>query len=257
MLINITLSMSKNSTRQEKGSALCHAANHGWSKIVLADVDFADTTPEGKLALSYAVQSGDSDTVAALLKERIPATLKDGYDWIPLHYAAEAGHVSVIQMLLKDPNVVPDSKARHNDTPLWHAAVNGHEAVAKSFAALGESSVDVDAANQWQTTPLMKAAKRGNDGVVRLVLSMETVNPDASNEDGCSVLWYAANPGHEEITKWLLETSRVDANANNKVGETVLRTKVENGHGALVKVLLTVGGAYPDTESLFQAVEPG
>ncbi|KAF5564565.1 ankyrin repeat-containing protein [Fusarium phyllophilum] len=243
-LINVTLSMSKTSMPQQKGSALCTAASHGWSEIVLAllelgaDADFADTTAGGKRALSYAAESGDTDTVAALLEGRASPTLLDNFLWTPLHYAADAGSFAV--------------------TPLWRAAEKGQEAVVRLLAEEGSSRVNVDAGNVYATTPLMKAVKEGHPGVVRLLLDMETVNPDAfDNDDGCSVLWYAANTGHEEITRWLLETSKVNVNAENYAGETVLRTAVENGHGAVVKMLLTVGGAYPDAESLFQAVEQG
>ncbi|KAG5749686.1 hypothetical protein H9Q70_007631 [Fusarium xylarioides] len=263
-LINVTLSMSKTSMPQQKGSALCTVASRGWSEIVLAllelgaDADFADTTAGGKRALSYAAESGNTDTVAALLEGRASPTLLDNFLWTPLHYAADAGSLAVVKILLSNPEVVPDARNDYGQTPLWRAAEKGQEAVVRLLAQEGSSRVNVDAGNVYDTTPLMKAVKEGHPGVVRLLLDMEAVNPDAfDNDDGCSVLWYAANTGHEEITRWLLETSKVNVNAENYAGETVLRTAVENGHGAVVKMLLTVGGAYPDAESLFQAVEQG
>ncbi|KAF4419069.1 ankyrin repeat-containing domain-containing [Fusarium acutatum] len=263
MLINITLSMSKASTPQEKGSALCTSAEHGWSEIVLAlleldaQPDFADIAAGGKTALSYASESGDTDTVTTLLERRASPTLLDSYLWAPLHYAAAAGSLAVVKMLLSNPKVDPDSKNDYGETPLWQAARKGQEAVVRLLAQQGSTRVNVDVRNRNDTTPLMKAAKGGHTGVIRLLLGMETVKPDAVDKHGCTVLWYAASNGFEEITRRLLETSKVNVNAENKAGKTILGTAVENGHGAVVKVLLTVGGATPDSKSLFQAVEQG
>ncbi|KAJ4029899.1 hypothetical protein NW761_011731 [Fusarium oxysporum] len=255
--------MFKSSTPQEKGSALYTAAKHGWSEIVLAlleldaQPDFADVAAGGKTALLYATESGDTDTVAALLERRASPTLLDSYLWAPLHYAAVAGSLAVVKMLLSNPKVDLDTKNDYGETPLWQAARKGQEAVVRLLAQQGSSRVNVDVRNRNDTTPLMKAAKGGHTGVICLLLDIETVNPDAVDKHGCTVLWYAASNGYEEITRWLLETSKVNVNSENKAGKTVLGTAIENGYVAVVKVLLTVGEATPDSESLFQAVEQG
>ncbi|VTT60779.1 unnamed protein product [Fusarium fujikuroi] len=79
------------------------------------------------------------------------------------------------------------------------------------------------------TAPLMEAAKGGHARVICLLLDMEAVVPDAVYEH---------------------------RHTNNAL-KSVFGTAVQNGHAEVVRVLLTVGGATPDLESPFQAVEKG
>ncbi|CVL03996.1 uncharacterized protein FPRN_12016 [Fusarium proliferatum] len=162
-------------------------------------------------------------------KQHIPYAAESGGTGNVLHslgtppnYAPAAGSLAVVNMLLGHLRVNPNSKNDFGGTPLWQAALLGSMLTLR---------------NRNDATPLMEAAKRGHTGVICLLLDMEAVVPDAVDDHGYTVLWYAAS--------------------RNKAGKSVCGTAVQNGHVAVVRALLTVGGATPDLESPFQAVEKG
>merc|ERR1712087_160831 len=62
-----------------------------------ADVDASDAG--GASVLSITARQGHAAMVAQLVSRRASIASKDKNKWQPLHYAASAGHVSVVQML--------------------------------------------------------------------------------------------------------------------------------------------------------------
>ncbi|OCL11797.1 hypothetical protein AOQ84DRAFT_274685, partial [Glonium stellatum] len=59
--------------------------------------------------------------------------------------------------------------------------------------------VDVDLRDEFGQTPLSKAAERGHEAVVGLLLATGEVNVDFSNKDGQTPLSLAAENGHEAV----------------------------------------------------------
>jgi len=84
-------------------------------------------------------------------------------------------------------------------------------------------------------TAITWAARRGHEGVVRMLLEQSDVNPNAADTQ-CSqtpLLWAARN-GHERVVRIFLERNDVNPNtADTRYG----RTPVGNRHTSVAKLL--------------------
>ena len=69
-------------------------------------------------------------------------------------------------MLLRR-GVNPDTLNEYGQTPLWRAAVNGHEGVVEML--LGRGDVSPDKPDIYGKTPLFYTTIRGHAGVVALL----------------------------------------------------------------------------------------
>ena len=156
-----------------------------------------------------------------------------------LHGAAFFGIVEIFLAVLEvkewDVNAIDNASC----TPLMWAAIRGHEEVVKMLLERGDVNPDL-ADGMWSRTPLMWAAQLGHEGVVNVFLEREVVNPNqASPEYGQTALWYAAASGQEGIVKVILE--REDINPNQKHTRfpyTPLTIAAFSGREGVVKMLL-------------------
>jgi hypothetical protein len=83
-----------------------------------------------------------------------------------LHIAASFGLVTLVQLLMDDKGVQPDSKDGYSWTPLSWAAKNGHAGVVQ---LLLEKGVEVDSKDIIDQTPLLSAVRNGHEDVVKLL----------------------------------------------------------------------------------------
>jgi hypothetical protein len=116
------------------------------------------------------------------------------------------------KLLLATGKVDADSKDNYSQTPLYQAAGNGHEAVAKLLLATGK--VDADSEKMFGQTPLSQAAGSGHEAVVKLLLATGKVDADSKDDGGQTPLLRAAWNGHEAVVKLLLATGKVDGRAS-------------------------------------------
>ncbi|KAM0283933.1 hypothetical protein ACHAO9_009459 [Fusarium lateritium] len=253
-LINLSLLFSETLNPKKKGNALCQAAKKGWSEIVLAlleldaDPDFIDESSHDIPPLSYAAESGDIDTVKALLEGWASPDLRDSQERTPISYAAGSGRLSVVQLLLGTPGVDPDIEDHNGETPLWWAAENGHLDVIKLLVRLDGQAGFIDKRNNNGTTPLTRSVKMGWNHVVRMLLDTKEVDINAEDVSGRTVLWHAASSNNEIATRWLLETGRVDSNHRDDYGRTPLWIAAEDGSEGVVRLLLEEGKADPNQD---------
>src|ERR1700722_14607775 len=142
----------------------------------------------------------------------------------------------------------PDVKDTNGRTPLSRAAEKGHEAVVKLL--LDKVGVDLDSKDTiYGQTPLSRAAENGHEMVVKLLLDKEGVDPDSKTIDGRTPLSRAAQMGHEAVVKLLLDKEGVDPDSKDTTyGQTPLSWAAENGHEAVVKLLLDKKGVDPDSK---------
>jgi ankyrin repeat protein len=88
------------------------------------------------------------------------------------------GHKAVVELLLRADGVNPGSTSSEW-TPLLHAAARRQDAVVKLL--LAQDGVDTEPKFAMDCmTPLLWAARNGWDAVVKLLLADDRVNPNAT-----------------------------------------------------------------------------
>ncbi|KAF8059383.1 ANKRD39 [Scenedesmus sp. PABB004] len=90
-----------------------------------------------------------------------------GSGYTPLHYAARAGQLKAVQLLLRHGAAVDAATRAGGATPLQRAAHTGHLEVAEALLAAGADPLLADADGE---TPLHKAAAQGHADVAAALL---------------------------------------------------------------------------------------
>jgi len=129
-------------------------------------------------------------------------------------------------------------------TPLMWAALRGHEGVVKIL--LGRDYANPGKSGRHGETALHRAAARGHEGVVKILLGRDDVNPDKPDQYGETPLHWGASDGHEGVVKLLLERDGVNPDKPDKFGKTPLHCAASDGHEGVVKILLERDGVDPD-----------
>jgi uncharacterized protein len=153
-------------------ASLLEAARDGDAAAVRARIqggaDVNAATGDGMSALHWAAQNGHLEVVEALLgagSEVERTTRLGGYT--PLLLASARGHAGVVERLIRS-GADPNRANANGSVPLHFAAAAGTVEVAAVLLSSG-AEVDVrDAA--WHQTPLMWAAAEGATDLVELLL---------------------------------------------------------------------------------------
>jgi ankyrin repeat protein len=116
-------------------------------------------------------------------------------------------------------------------SPLALASREGHAEAIKVLLNLGKAyTADIADAvinvNVWDNkcyTPLHRAAYKGHDAVVELLLGTTGILPDLISSDGeYTPLMFAAVEGHGSVVRLFLATRKVDVNCKNSDSNTAL-----------------------------------
>ncbi|KAM9776318.1 GA-binding protein subunit beta-1-like isoform X2 [Syngnathus typhle] len=115
--------------------------------------------------LLEAARNGLDDEVRNLMANGAPFTT----DWLgtsPLHLAAQRGHYSTADVLLR-AGVSRDARTKVDRTPLHMAAAEGHTIIVE---LLVRSGADINAKDMLKMTALHWAAQHGHHGVVETLI---------------------------------------------------------------------------------------
>jgi ankyrin repeat protein len=187
--------------------------------------------------LIRASVKGDLDAVKAAILEGADKNAQDGDGSTPLHMAAKAGHLCVVEYLVANN---PDPRTRGKATPLHLAAGSDHFDIVKCLLAHG---ADKDARTAGQATPLHFAAGWASVDVVSCLLENgadKEARDESLNNEQFTPLHIAAQRGNLLVVECLLMNG-ADKEARTAKNETPLYLAAERGHLAVVESLLAAG----------------
>jgi ankyrin repeat protein len=253
-------------------TALIAAAGKGEVELVRAlldrGADPAKRMSNGSRALDWAAQQGHQTLVELLLardaqllelpgfRERTAliaaagnghaeltrSLLERGADprrWMDngegaLHWACEAGHLAVVQVLLAQDRGLVDLPGKAERTALIAAAGRGHDEVVR---VLLERGADPHKRESDGTRALDWAAQEGHQAVVELLLARDPGLLDLQGYNDRTALMAASGNGHVDLVRLLLKRG-ADPRKRVSTGETALHWAAERGHEAVVQLLL-------------------
>lgn len=120
---------------------------------------------------------------------------------IPLHLAAQQGHIAVVGMLLSRSTQQQHAKDVRGRTPLHLAAMNGHYEMVSLLIAQG-SNINVMDQHGW--TGMHFATKAGHTNVVKLFVT-SSADAQAETKEGKVPLCFAAAHNHIDVLRFLLK----------------------------------------------------
>lgn len=173
----------------------------------------------------------------------------------PLHFAADAGHEAIVQLLLTNGAILDQPF----DGPLFRAIPEGHESIVRLLLAHGADVNNRD--SLFGATPLISACAFGRTNVVKVLLDNKA-DINAQTKGGLSPLMQASRNGHFSIVQLLLER-KANVNLETKKGETALDWALNNDAGEAypeIADLLRQHGATKGTPkqiSIHEAVKSG
>jgi ankyrin repeat protein/L-ascorbate metabolism protein UlaG (beta-lactamase superfamily) len=147
--------------------------------------------------------------------------------------AAKQGNLAKVQALVgKNPELVK-AKDQEQSTPLHSAAAAGH---LKIVEYLIEKEADVNAWNNAHQNPLLYAAYHGHSKIVSLLLEK---GAEFKEQDiyGRNVLHYPAREGHPKVVEILVKKG-LDINQEDRGGVTPLRFAIERGHTEIIDTFI-------------------
>lgn len=158
--------------------------------------------------LLEAARKGQDDEVRTLMASGAPFTT----DWLgtsPLHLAAQHGHYSTAEVLLR-AGVSRDARTKVDRTPLHMAAADGH---ARIVELLVRNGADVNAKDMLQMTALHWATEHHHRDVVELLVRCGA-DVRAFSKFGKSALDIALEQNNAEILVILQEAMHSQASAD-------------------------------------------
>ena len=169
----IQMGANPNIESDDKSTPLFIACREGQAEAAKAliqggaDLDFERPVDHGTLL--HAAADCGSEQVAAVLLDHGASVFKiNNCGHSPLHVAAKRGFVKLVDLLIKYKADVTQTNKYHLETALHKACQYGQTEAA--ICLLGHGS-DINAANRFGLTPLMKAVERGHGDTTEMLLA--------------------------------------------------------------------------------------
>ncbi|XP_058395087.1 GA-binding protein subunit beta-2 isoform X2 [Diceros bicornis minor] len=165
--------------------------------------------------LLEAARKGQDDEVRTLMANGAPFTT----DWLgtsPLHLAAQYGHYSTAEVLLR-AGVSRDARTKVDRTPLHMAAADGHAHIVELLVRNG---ADVNAKDMLKMTALHWATEHHHRDVVELLVKYGA-DVHAFSKFDKSAFDIALEKNNAEILVILQEAMQNQVNANPQTANSV------------------------------------
>jgi ankyrin repeat protein len=183
-----------------------------------------------------AALKGDLAKVKELIaKDLSLANAKGRNEKAPLHWAAQGGHVDVVQYLIAKGANVNDLNIQ-KETPLVYAAEGGHLKVAELLIAKG---ANVNLKTTLDAAPIHYALWAERTELFKLLLK-KGADVKLSRGEGFSMLHEAAGGQAAEIVDLLLKKGMA-VDLKTGIGATALHFASRHGSPQIVSLLITKG----------------
>ncbi|XP_026532858.1 GA-binding protein subunit beta-1 isoform X4 [Notechis scutatus] len=165
--------------------------------------------------LLEAARAGQDDEVRILMANGAPFTT----DWLgtsPLHLAAQYGHYSTTEVLLR-AGVSRDARTKVDRTPLHMAASEGHASIVEVLLKHG---ADVNAKDMLKMTALHWATEHNHQEVVELLIKYGA-DVHTQSKFCKTALDIAIDNGYEDLAEILQIAMQNQINTNPESPDTV------------------------------------
>ncbi|KAK7445076.1 hypothetical protein VKT23_014938 [Stygiomarasmius scandens] len=255
--------LDQSSIEESRVSYLVEAARKGDLSIVRGmlelwkEANINGRNSRGQTALLAASEQGNFEVVKLLIDRGADVNAMNELTWprdTPLHAAARGEHMQVFKLLVQsDANVFPLLYAIEHGTldtvKLLMLNDDSHEWALRAAAeyqridimrfVLDIEGVNVNAKDDFGTTPLQDAARDGEENIIKLLIEK---GADVNVEGGRygTALQAAACWGRLGVVK-LLIAKGADVNAKAGIEGTALEAAANTGHLDIMKFLLEHG----------------
>ncbi|XP_044613148.1 ankyrin repeat domain-containing protein 6 isoform X11 [Equus asinus] len=192
-------------------------------------------TKHGRTPLHLAANKGHLSVVQILLKAGCDLDVQDDGDQTALHRATVVGNTEVIAALIQEGCAL-DRQDKDGNTALHEASWHGFSQSAKLLVKAG---ANVLAKNKAGNTALHLACQNSHSQSTRILL-LGGSRADLKNNAGDTCLHVAARYNHLSIIKLLL-SAFCSVHEKNQAGDTALHVAAALNHKKVVKILLEAG----------------
>ncbi|XP_058422617.1 ankyrin repeat domain-containing protein 6 isoform X3 [Diceros bicornis minor] len=192
-------------------------------------------TKHGRTPLHLAANKGHLSVVQILLKAGCDLDVQDDGDQTALHRATVVGNTEVIAALIQEGCAL-DRQDKDGNTALHEASWHGFSQSAKLLVKAG---ANVLAKNKAGNTALHLACQNSHSQSTRVLL-LGGSRADLKNNAGDTCLHVAARYNHLSVIKLLL-SAFCSVHEKNQAGDTALHIAAALNHKKVVKILLEAG----------------
>ena len=189
-------------------------------------IEAAKFTGRPYSAMHLVAYLGNHHLIRFLLEHSFDAAIRDYNNRTPLWFAACAGNLETLEILLahgsEDPNKTDRISSFDGGKALTVAAEKGHLGVVQRLLNCKTVDPNFSDEDRYARTPLYLAAESGAIPVIEILLAWKEIEPDKRSSEGRTALLIAAILGHSIVVQRLLQGNDVDPNAKDNKGTSAL-----------------------------------
>lgn len=190
---------------------------------------------DGKTPLHWAAINGHPVLVEALLDQHeARIDIQDCLGKPAMHYAVQRQDTAIAEAFLRKGSGCIGSRDRHGRTALHEVVDRGSDAM---LGLLCSNPEFISLSDDCKRTPLHYAARSGNEGAVKTLLSHGARIDEERDVDGKTALHWAAFCAQTRTLEELLKRT-ADAAAKDRHGCTALHWAAAKGHYSAASLLL-------------------